>query len=248
MNTSTKELASITSDLCDLGLPTMAKTLQKIYDCPDFINMGRLEIIGKIVSAQHQEVMQQRFTGRLKRAKLFGYPSSLDECVNSSERTYQPDEIISTLSSLKFIHNGYNLCIFGASDSGKTYLAKALGICACEEFRVSYWHTEDLLGELASIRGRDFSQYKKKLRCLTNYGLIILDDFLLHPITSDLEIKALYDILEYRGEAHKSCIICSQRDPESWPGMLMQDEVSSNSILKRVTRDYNVIIKRVIPD
>ena len=77
---------------------------------------------------------------------------------------------------------------------------------------------------------------------------MILDDFLLHPITEDDEIKALYDVLERRNELSRSCIICSQRDPKAWPSMLMEDEVSANSILKRVTKHYSVMIERKLAE
>ena len=141
-----------------------------------------------------------------------------------------------------------NLCIFGASDSGKTYLAKALGAEACREFRVAYYHCDELVGDLAAMRKTDYPKYKKKLQALTNLDLVILDDFLLHPITEDDEVKGLYDILERRNELTRSCIICSQREPKAWPSMLMEDEVSSNSILKRVTKHYNVMIERKVAD
>ena len=139
-----------------------------------------------------------------------------------------------------------NLCVFGASDSGKTYLVKALGAEACREFRVAYYHCEDLAGDLGSIRTDDYSKYKKKLQALAKLDLVILDDFLLHPMTKSVEVKVLYDILERRNELSRSCIICSQRDPKAWPSMLLEDEVSSNSLLKRVTKHYTVFIERKV--
>ena len=149
---------------------------------------------------------------------------------------------------MNFIKNGMNLCIFGTSDSGKTYLARALGAEACREFRVGYYHCEDLASELAAIKKSEHTQYQKKLKSIINLDLLILDDFLLHPITEDLEVKVLYDVLEKRNELSKSCIICSQREPKAWPSMLMEDEVSSNSMLKRVTKHYNVMIERKVVD
>ena len=40
----------------------------------------------------------------------------------------------------------------------------------------------------------------------------------------------------------------SQREPKAWPSMLMEDEVSSNSLLKRVTKHYVVMIERKVAD
>lgn len=246
MNTGAKEMQSILEELEELKLSHMAVELQRLYDHPDFVNTGRLELISAIIHAEYSEKLSKRYMSRLEKAKLKGSDICLDHCIDSKERRYQPEDIISTLSSLNFIRTGMNLCIFGASDSGKTYLARALGAEACREYRVGYYHCDNLASELASIRKADFKLYQKKLRFITKLDLVILDDFLLHPITEDDEVKSIYDVLERRNEESRSCVICSQRDPKSWPSMLMEDKVSSNSMLKRVTKHYNVIIERKI--
>ena len=248
MNTGKKELASILEELSALKLPHMATELQKQYRQSSFHDMGRLELISAMIHAEYTETMAARYDSRLKKAKLKGSACTLEQCKDSEERQYQPRDIVETLSSLDFIRSGMNLCIFGASDSGKTYLAKALGAEACREFRVAYYHCDELVGDLAAMRKTDYPKYKKKLQALANLDLVILDDFLLHPITEDDEVKGLYDILERRNELSRSCIICSQREPKAWPSMLMENEVSSNSLLKRVTRHYNVMIERKVAD
>lgn len=246
MNTGAKELDAILEELHELKLPRMADELQAQFNQPEFVNIGRLELLSTVVHAEYSAAMENRYSARLKKAKLKGTSCSLDLCVDSKDRQYQPADIISVLSTLNFIRSGMNLCVFGASDSGKTYLAKALGAEACREFRVAYYHCEDLAGDLGSIRTDDYSKYKKKLQALAKLDLVILDDFLLHPMTKSVEVKVLYDILERRNELSRSCIICSQRDPKAWPSMLLEDEVSSNSLLKRVTKHYTVFIERKV--
>ena len=76
----------------------------------------------------------------------------------------------------------------------------------------------------------------------------ILDDFLLHTITDEREVKVLFEILEKRCEINLSTIICSQREPASWSSMILNDEVSANAILKRATKHYTVVIKPNITD
>jgi DNA replication protein DnaC len=243
-----QQLKSILEELDELRLPHMAAELETLYKQPAFVNTGRLELISAIIHAEYIVTVTNRYTSRLKKAKLKGSDSCIDQCVDSKERQYQPQDIIQTLSSLDFVRDGMNLCIFGASDSGKTYLARALGAEACREYRVGYYHCEELASELAAIRKIDFKQYQKKIKAIINLDLVILDDFLLHPITEDYEVKALYDVLEKRNELSRSCIICSQREPKAWPSMLMEYEVSSNSLLKRVTKHYIVMIERKVVD
>ena len=77
---------------------------------------------------------------------------------------------------------------------------------------------------------------------LERLDLLILDDFLLHTITGEREVKVLFMILEKRCETQKSTIVCSQREPKSWASMILNDEVSANAITKRATKHYTVVI------
>jgi len=149
------------------------------------------------------------------------------------------------VSSLQFIEDGLNVCVLGPSDSGKTYLAKALGAIACEHYRVSYNHCNELLERLVSIKIDDYKKYCREIKKLLGFNLLILDDFLLNTVVDEREIKVLVEILEKRIELSKSTIVCSQRDPDSWKSMIMNDEVSANAILKRVTKHYTVVIQPI---
>lgn len=159
------------------------------------------------------------------------------------EREYLPYGITEVLSTLDFIESGLNVCILGPSDSGKSYLAKALGIEACNNYKVDYRHCEPLLEELVALKVADYMKFQKRLKKICGAALLILDFFLLHTLTDEREVKILFEILEKRSEINLSMIICSQREPASWSAMILNDEVSANAILKRVTRHYTVVIK-----
>ena len=147
------------------------------------------------------------------------------------------------MATLDFIDSGLNICILGPSDSGKSYLAKALGIAACNNCKVEYHHCEILLETLVALKAQDYSKYPKRLKRICGTALLILDDFLLHTISDEREVKVLFEILEKRCEINLSTIICSQREPASWISMILNDEVSANAILKRATKHYTVVIK-----
>lgn len=53
MNTGTKELMSILEELDELKLPHMATELEALYNQPDFVDTGRLELISAIVHAEY---------------------------------------------------------------------------------------------------------------------------------------------------------------------------------------------------
>lgn len=147
------------------------------------------------------------------------------KCVNSRSREYLPTDLTEALSSMASAKNGLNVCILGASDSGKTHLAKAIGIAACQDFKVEYHHCESFLGNLVALKNADYVKYERKLKLLTKLDLLILDDFLLHTITDEREVKILFMILEKCCESEKSTIVCLQREPKSWASMILNDEV-----------------------
>lgn len=236
-------MTTLSAELTEMGLQAMASALENMYSSPEFLNLDSLSAIAKLVEPEYQARATTKLTNRLKNAHLLGCPQEVASCVDSADRTYLPRGITDVLSSLDFVESGLNVCVLGPSDSGKSYLAKALGISACSKYRVLYSHCEQLLESMVALKGRDYAKYQKQLKKVCGQDLLILDDFLLHTITDEQEVKILFEILEKRNEMHLSTFICSQREPVSWTTMILNDEVSANAILKRATKHYTVVIK-----
>ena len=228
--------------LNELGMPMMAATLDGLYRSKNFLEMDHLSLLTAMIEPEYSAHTTKKLNNRLKRAGLISFPGQISDCMDSGEREYFPTGITESLEEMSFIRDGMNICILGPSDSGKSYLAKSLGIEACHDYRVAYHHCESLLEELVSLKGRDYGKYQRKIKFLVKLDLLILDDFLLHTISDEREIKVLHELLEVRSELSRSVIVCSQREPKSWTSMMLNDEVSSNAILKRVTKHYTVVI------
>lgn len=241
-------LNTLLAELNEMGLTSMSAALDEMYRDPGFLELDPLTTIAHLVEPEYQKKMNKRIQGRLRAAHLRGCPQEISSCIDSAEREYLPRGITETLSTLDFIDSGLNVCILGPSDSGKSYLAKALGIVACNNFKVEYHHCETLLETLVALKAQEYSKYQKRLKKICGAALLILDDFLLHTITDEREVKVLFEILEKRCEINLSTIICSQREPASWSAMILNDEVSANAILKRATKHYTVVIKPNVTD
>ena len=231
------------NDLHEIKLHHMAESLEELYHSKEFNTLDHVSLLERLIEPEYEETTAKQYENRLTRANLKGSPQVISNCKDSSERSYLPSGLISTLSTLDFVRDGLNICILGPSDSGKTYLAKALSIQACQKYRVSYQHCESFLEEMVALKDVNFMKYKKKIRYYTKMDLMVLDDFLLHTITDEREIKVLHDLLENRTELCKSTIVCSQREPKSWASMILNDEVSYNAIMKRATKHYTVVIQ-----
>ena len=243
MNNLPDTIQSIVDDLNDLKDPILASAVENIFTSKDFLNLSPVDVIEQLLVPVCEQKIDHRFQGRLKKAHLVGSPQTIDNCHDSSDRNYLPNGIVEVLSSLSFVEEGLNVCILGPSDSGKSYLAKALAVMACVRYMVCYEHCETFLESMVALKQLDYQKYQKKIRHYIKLDLLVLDDFLLHTITDEREIKVLFEIMEKRNELSRSTIVCSQRDPKSWPAMILNDEVSSNSIMKRATKHYTVLIE-----
>ena len=77
-----------------------------------------------------------------------------------------------------YIHEHHNIILLGATGSGKTYLACALGMAAVRQFlTVKYIRLPDLLVELNIARGN--GSIRKLLAQYKKYSLLIIDEWLL---------------------------------------------------------------------
>lgn len=240
---NTEAINEIIDELNEMKLPTMAATLDSIAHSKDFNPADGIGLLREVVESEYTTKMDRRYVERLKRGHLSGGPQTLDKCVDSTERNYLPADITETLATLDFVREGLNVCILGPSDSGKSYLARAIGAHACTKYRAAYYHCETFLEEMVSLKQGNYPKYQRKVRFMINLDLLILDDFLLHTVTDEREIKVLFEIMEKRSELMRSTIVCSQREPKSWASMILNDEVSSNAIMKRATKHYTVVIQ-----
>ena len=246
MLTGNNLMNMLVDELNDMGLPNMAVTLDTLYRSEKFLNMDRLTLISELIEPEYTDKISKRINNRLRSSRLIGCPQELSKCIDSKYREYLPSGITEVLSTMDFIVNGLNVCILGSSDSGKSYLAKSLGIRACDNYRVEYHHCETFLEEMVALKLSDYQKYQRRTKKQLNLDLLILDDFLLHTITDEREVKVLFEILEKRSELSKSTVICSQREPKSWASMILNDEVSANAIIKRATRHYTIVINSKI--
>jgi len=131
-----------------------------------------------------------------------------------------------------------NLLIISPTGGGKTYLACALAIGACQsEHSVLYFRMDDVARRLVIARG-DGIAHQKLLNELSNIDLLIIDDFLTVGIDSDAA-SDLFAILANR-EHRLPTMIASQTGPAHWVAEL-PDRVAADSIVNRLANNARII-------
>lgn len=117
------------------------------------------------------------------------------------------------LSAGQWIHDHGNIILCGPTGVGKSWLASALGHCACRDNRsVLYQRVPKLFADLALARAD--GRHRRLLLSLTSPQVLILDDWGLEP----LDAAARHDLLEILEDRNgrRSTIVTSQVPVEHW--------------------------------
>ena len=61
---------------------------------------------------------------------------------------------------------------------------------ACNNYTVAYHHCELFLEEFVALKATDYVKYQKKMKKLCGTAFLILDDFLLHTLTDEREVRS----------------------------------------------------------
>ncbi|MHB8184379.1 MAG: IS21-like element helper ATPase IstB [Candidatus Desulforudaceae bacterium] len=144
---------------------------------------------------------------------------------------------IQRLATCNYIMEKHNIIIMGATGTGKSYMACAFGIAACQKFKtVKYIRLPDLLVELAIARNE--GSYKKVMSQYRKLQLLILDEWVLVSL-KESEARDLLEIIHARHH-RSSTIFCSQFAPAGWHAKIGEATIA-DAILDRIVHDSYMI-------
>ena len=228
-------LSNTTIDkLLDMRFRAMADAFRIQQDDPSMKELDFEERFGLLVDAEYS----RRKSNRLK--KLIHDAEFEEKDASIAGIDYQQDrslnrQLISRLATCDYISEYRNIFITGKSGSGKTYLACAFGMAACMKYyKVKFVRFSDLLMRLKEAE--DESHYLKELKEYINPRLLILDEWLMNPITN-AEARYVLDLIHKR-RRKSSTIFCSQYEDSGWYAQLGGDETPlADSIMDRIAYD-----------
>jgi len=179
---------------------------------------------------------------RLIRAADFRYPNACLENIEYHEDRKLKKKQLSELCTCRFVSEGHHVILKGASGNGKTYIACAIGNSVCRNFmKVRYVRLPELLNDLLIARGE--GTYKKMIKAYQKVDLLILDEWLLKPLTTE-QAMDLFEIIEARTRKG-AMIFCTQFDPMGWYERIgrPEDETVSEAIIDRIKHNsYEILI------
>ena len=221
-----------------LRLTGMAQAFEEQVAMPDIAELSFDDRLALLLEREKTDREQRRYQRLKGLAKL--HLDATVEDLNFKAPRGLDRSLVLRLASCQWIHDGQTLLVTGATGSGKSYVACALGHQACRNgISTRYYRLSRLLDELVLARGD--GSYPKLIQRIARTWLLIIDDWGLASLSS----QGRHDLLEVLDDryARRGTILASQVPIEHWHD-LVGDPTFGDAILDRLLNNaYRITLQ-----
>lgn len=233
--TATKSTVLVKHHLKQLKLPTMHGECEKVAARSAQENLDHLAFLLALCELELVDRERRAAERRLKAAK-FPAHKTLDEFDFAAQPSVNKPLVLELLKG-EYLSKRENLILVGASGTGKTHLATALGIAAClAGQRVRFFRVTELITTL--IEARDEKMLLRMRSQLAKQDLLILDELGYVP-ASKVGAELLFDIIATAYE-RQSLIVTTNLPFENWMEVLGSERLTG-AALDRLTHRCHIL-------
>jgi DNA replication protein DnaC len=234
--TETPESSGLRAQLFKLGLQTMGDTFEAEAERAAKSESSYTAYLARLVEAELADKTDRSINARISRAR-FPALRTLEEFDFSFQPALSAPRV-RELASLAFLEQAANVLLVGGPGVGKTHLAIALGLRACQARKsVLFTHAPDLLDQLVAA---DVSHtLGKLLDQLRRLDLLICDELGYLPM--DARRANLFFQLVASRYTRGSLLVTTNLAFDTW-GKLFGDDVIASAILDRLLHQSHVFL------
>lgn len=211
-----------------LKLPAMAEAVTEQAENPEYQALGFDDRLGMLVTRELTERENRRLERYKKQAKL--RTDAVIEDVDFRARRGLDRHQLLSLAECAWVKHHQMVAIVGATGLGKTYLGCVLANAAIRKgYTALYLRAPRMLDELAVARvdGR----FQRLSAAWARVEVLLIDDFLLRPLTPDQAADTL-EVIEERAGI-RATILTSQLPLAHWHEALGEPTIA-DALLDRV--------------
>ena len=233
-----ERLTRIIQRFREMRLPMMAEQLILLIESNELPTLNPIDLMDILSEAELMSRKNNTVERFRKKAQFSQNNARLIELHYKPERNLNKS-LIQQLQTNDYVQKHRNIILLGATGSGKSYLANALGHQACEGFyTVLYTRLFEIVGDLA--HARLMGDTRRAYQRFIQPDVLIMDDFLIYNL-NEHEIIDLFKIMEYR-QSRSSTIFCSQYDPVEWHRRLGGDPLAESIIDRIISNSHKMIL------
>ena len=200
-------------------------------------NRSHHELIERLLEGELAARDARALERRLRLAKLHRRPTLADFDFNWPEKI-NADQV-RHLFTLDFMKKNANVVVIGNVGLGKSHLAEALAVHACEcRINALFISASSIINDLADAR--QLGVFSKTLKRYMRPGLLVIDELGYLPVDK-LGAELLFQVLAGRYEKN-STVITTNRIYKQWNKTFANDNAMTAAVLDRVVHHCETVI------
>ncbi|MEI6652444.1 MAG: IS21-like element helper ATPase IstB [Chlorobiaceae bacterium] len=216
-----------------LGLKALPLQYESLVEKANASAVGFYEFLYDAVQLETHARRERSIRYRIRESRL-PQPCKLLSDFNFPFQPKLRKKLIMDLSTMDFMRQKESILFIGDCGTGKSHLARALALMACEKgYKVFYTSCAGMLNDLNA--GVYEKTLLKRMRKYLNPDLLVIDemghDRLELQVTKEAHL--LFKVIDERYKLHKPLIFTTNVEEADWADYL-GDPISTKAILDRI--------------